>query len=507
MTGSTPATTGDPTSLGLGALSAAIRARRISCREVMRAFLERIDAVNPVHNAIVALRPADELLAEADAHDRLLADGRWLGVLHGVPQAIKDLASTQGLVTTKGTRILRSDVPDADSLHVERMRAAGALIIGKTNTPEFGLGSQTYNDVYGVTRNAHDPRLTAGGSSGGAAVAVALGMLPGADGSDMMGSLRNPAAFNRIVGLRPSQGRVPGWPAVDQFIAQLATAGPMARSVADCALLLSVQAGHDARDPLSLDGSGEPFAAWAGARRDAASHARGKRIGWLGDLDGYLAMQPGVLDSCRRALRDLEGLGCRVEPVAPKALGVPLPTLWECWLVLRTVAASPPLFGHLRAARELMKPEAVWEAERGLAMSAREVAQASQVRTSFYQAWRRLFGRYDYLVLPSAQVFPFDADLPWPRQIDGRGMDTYHRWMEVVIYATLAGSPAISMPVPLGGEAAQGGRRGEGGQRGEGGTGGRPALTDLAGIQLIGAPRDDLGVLEMAAAYETALLR
>ena len=485
------------TRLGLRELGAAIRARRVSCREVMGAFLERIAEVNPLHNAIVALRPAEELLAEADAHDRLLAEGRWLGVLHGVPQAIKDLAFTRGLVTTMGSRILRDSVPAMDSLFVERMRAAGALIIGKSNTPEFGLGSQTYNDVYGVTRNAHDPALTAGGSSGGAAVAVALGMLPVADGSDMMGSLRNPAAFNRVVGLRPSRGRVPGWPALDQFIAQLGIAGPMARTVRDCGLLLSVQAGHDDRDPLSLDGSGAPFAEWAAGAASAAADASaatadlalasGKRIGWLGDLDGHLAMQPGVLDSCRRALGCLEAIGCRVEPVPARALGVPLPALWECWLVLRTVAAAPALFEHLRKARELMKPEAIWEAERGLAMSAEEVARASQVRTRFYQSWLRLFERHDFLVLPSAQVFPFDAAIHWPAEVGGRRMDTYHRWMEVVTYATLSGSPAISMPVPLADPTKA------------------PAPGDLAGIQIIGAPRDDLGVLRLAAAYEAGL--
>ncbi len=472
---------------GLGEIATAIRGRQVSCREVMQAFLDRIAEVNPLHNAIVALQPADELLAQADSHDRLLAEGRWLGVLHGIPQAIKDLAYTRGLVTTHGSRILRANVPAADSLFVERMRAAGALIIGKTNTPEFGLGSQTYNDVYGTTRNAHDPALTAGGSSGGAAVAVALGMLPAADGSDMMGSLRNPAAFNRIVGLRPSRGRVPVWPAIDQFIAQLGTAGPMARSVRDCALLLSVQAGYDVRDPLSLDGSGEPFAAWAAATRGDAADARGKRIGWFGSLDGHLAMQPGVLDSCQRALRRLENLGCHIEPVAPQALGVPLQALWECWLVLRTLAAAPPLFGHLRKARELMKPEAIWEAERCLAMSARELAEASQVRTTFYQSWLQLFKRYDYLAMPSAQVFPFDAALHWPAEVGGRSMDTYHRWMEVVIYATLTGSPAISMPVPLADPARP------------------PALGDLTGIQLVGAPHDDLGVLTIAAAYEAAV--
>src|SRR5690606_17483899 len=253
----------DPARASLRALSQAIRDRRLSCRELMEAVLARIAQCNPRHNAIVSPRPDDELLAEADRHDALLAEGRWLGVLHGIPQAIKDLAMTRGLRTTLGSRILKDNVPATDSLFVARMRAAGAIVIGKTNTPEFGLGSQTYNDVHGITRNAHDVALTAGGSSGGAAVALALGMLPVADGSDMMGSLRNPAAFNRVVGLRPSRGRVPTWPALDPFLAQLGTAGPMARDVRDCALLLAVQAGYDARDPLSLDGDGAAYERFA----------------------------------------------------------------------------------------------------------------------------------------------------------------------------------------------------------------------------------------------------
>jgi len=486
----------DVAGLSLRELVQAIRARTLSCREVMGAYLARIAEVNPVHNAIVAMRAEDELLAEADRHDALIAQGRWLGVLHGVPQAIKDLAHSKGMVTSYGSRILRDFVPAADSLFVERMRAAGAIFVGKTNTPEFGLGSQTYNDVYGVTRNAFDPALTAGGSSGGAAVAVALGMLAAADGSDMMGSLRNPAAFNRVVGLRPSRGRVPSWPAIDQFIAQLGTAGPMARNSRDCALLLSVQAGYDVRDPLSIDTDNPAFAALAAAPA-AAEAARGKRIAWLGDLGGHLATQDGVLARCEDGLRRLEGLGCRVEAPGPAALGVAPADLWECWLTLRTIAAAPPLFGHAGAdgRRALMKPEALWEAERGLAMSASAVARASQVRTTFYHAWLRLFQRFDYLVLPAAQVFPFDAHLSWPAEIAGRPMDTYHRWMEVVIYPTLTGSPAISVPVPLA-RPAGAGRGGD--------SDSRIAVTDLMGIQIVGAPRDDLGVLALAAAYEAA---
>ena len=474
-----------PTGMSLRELSEAIRRRRVSCREVMSAFLARITAVNPVHNAIVALRPEDELLAEADRRDAMLAEGHWLGVLHGVPQAIKDLALTKDLVTSFGSPILREHVPEEDSIFVARLRAAGAIIIGKTNTPEFGLGSQTYNPVYGITRNAHDPGLTAGGSSGGAAVALALEMLPVADGSDMMGSLRNPAAYNRVIGLRPSRGRVPTYPALDQFIAQLGTAGPMARNARDCALLLSVQAGYDARDPLSLGDDTSAFATFAATPGDlCAAAVKGKRIAWLGDLGGHLPMQARVLERCEAGLRRLEHLGCRIETPGPAVLGVAPEALWACWLTLRTIAAAPALFSHVRDERKraLMKPEAIWEAERGLALPARDVVQASQTRSTFYQAWLRLFNRFDYLVLPTAQVFPFDANLHWPTEIAGRRMDTYHRWMEVVIYATLAGSPAVSVPVPR--------------------SGGRIATIDLMGFQIIGAPRDDLGVLSLAAAYE-----
>jgi amidase len=300
------------------------------------------------------------------------------------------------------------------------------------------------------------------------------------------------------VGLRPSRGRVPTWPALDQFIAQLGTAGPMARNARDCALLLSVQAGYDPRDPLSLDGDTAAFAsfAWSGqsvaGAAPVAAGAKGKRIAWLGDLAGHLAMQPGVIARCEDGLRRLERLGCHIEMPGPEVLGVAPQALWDCWITLRTVAAAPPLFGHLDdpAKRTLMKPEAIWEAERGLAMPARDVVRASQTRTAFYQAWRRLFERFDYLVLPSAQVFPFDAQLHWPAQIAGQKMDTYHRWMEVVIYATLTGSPAISVPVPLAAPRA--------------GMEERISPTDLMGIQLIGAPRDDLGVLSLAAAYEAA---
>ncbi|WP_269433042.1 amidase, partial [Colwellia sp. TT2012] len=300
-----------------------------------------------------------------------------------------------------------------------------AIIIGKSNVPEFGLGSQTYNSVFGTTGNAYDPALVAGGSSGGAAVALALRMLPVADGSDMMGSLRNPAAFNNVFGLRPSQGRVPHGPAPEVFVQQLATEGPMGRSVADVARLLSIQAGFDARVPLSLKDDPSVFGA------PLARDFKGARLGWLGDYNGYLPMDDGVLGLCESALGDFSALGCAVESCQPD---FSMARLWHTWLVHRHWLVQ----GALGAAyadpqkRGLLKPEAQWEVEGGLDLSAADVYQASLARSDWYRALAKLFERYDFLLLPSAQVFPFDAQQPWPRVVGGQTMDTYHRWMEVV---------------------------------------------------------------------------
>lgn len=459
------------------ALSRAIRARQVSCREVMQAYLDRIELLNPRFNAIVSLQPREALLAQADERDAQLARGQWLGWMHGFPQAVKDLAWTRGIPSTFGSPLLKDFVPPEDSIVVERARAAGAIIVGKTNVPEFGLGSQTYNTVFGATANAYDPTKTAGGSSGGAAVALALRMLPVADGSDMGGSLRNPAAFNNVYGFRPSAGRVPKYPAVETFIEQLGTEGPMGRTVSDLAMLLSVQAGHDPRAPLSL---AEDPSAFAGPlERDF----KGARVGWLGDLGGHLPFDPGVLDVCRGALGTLESIGCVVEDTP---LGFSPERLWNTWLALRSCVVSGAQQANYAdpARRALMKPELVWEVENGLRTSALDVYRASVDRTAWYRHLLTLFERFDFLVLPTAQVFPFDIGTHWPREVGGRTMDTYHRWMEVVIGPTLAGAPAISVPAGFGAEGA--GR-------------GLPM-----GVQLIGPPRGDLAVLQLAHAYERA---
>ena len=465
----------DITNLPAHALSDAIRERQVSCREVMRATLARIEAVNPTYNAIVSLRDGDELLHEADQRDAQLRHGATpagpIGWMHGMPQAIKDMAQTAGIRTTQGSPLLRDFVPTVDGLMVQRMKAAGCIIIGKTNTPEFGLGSHTFNEVFGVTRNAYDPSKSAGGSSGGAAVALATRMLALADGSDFMGSLRNPAAWNNVFGFRPSQGRVPKWPAQEIWAAQLSTEGPMGRTVQDVARLLEVQAGYDARVPLSLDRT-ERFA-------PALKEFQGKglRVGWLGDLSGYLAMEPGILDCCTQGLQRLREIDCVVEPTTP---GFAPENVWRAWLILRCWQVAGRIAPHLANPqhRALVKPEALWEYEQAMKLSGAQVLDASAQRSAFYQQMLSLFERCDVVALPSAQVWPFDAGQRWPTSIAGRAMDTYHRWMEVVIYATFAGLPCISVPVGFG-----------------------PTGLPM-GMQLIGRPRGDLALLQLAHAYE-----
>lgn len=465
----------DPTALDASALSAAIHARQISCREVMQAYLARIARLNPRYNALVSLRPEEALLAEADACDAELARGHSRGWLHGIPQAIKDLANAAGLPTTLGSPLMKDFIAREDGLMVARMKQAGCIVIGKSNTPEFGLGSHTFNEVFGTTRNAYDPSRSAGGSSGGAAVALALRLLPVADGSDFMGSLRNPAAWNNGFGFRPSQGRVPMEPAQDVWVSQLGTEGPMGRSVRDVARLLATQAGWSPRSPLSLADDGDL------ARADDALDPRTLRIGWLGDLDGYLALEPGILDACAQALRRFEGLG---SVVAPARLGLAPERVWDAWLVWRRVLVASRIAPFLLKPgnRARIKPEALWEHDQAQNCSAARFMAASVVRTQLHQQLLALFEHHDLLALPAAQVWPFDAAERWPREIAGRAMDTYHRWMEVVIYATFAGLPCIGVPAGFNAE-------------------GLPT-----GLQLIGRPRADAFVLRAAAAYERAIV-
>ena len=422
------------TDLGAKALSQSIHARQVSCREVMQAYLARIEALNPKFNALVSLQEPKDLLRQADARDAQLARGESMGWMHGMPQAIKDIAPVKGLPSTSGSPLLRNFVPQQDGLMVQRMRSAGCIIVGRSNTPEFGLGSHTFNEVFGATRNAYNTGKSAGGSSGGAAVALAARLLPVADGSDFMGSLRNPAGWNNVFGFRPSQGRVPSWPSADVWLGQLGTEGPMARHAQDLALLLNTQAGPDPRTPLALCDKPDYSAL-------APLHTKGPRIGWLGDMNGYLAMEPGILPLCEQALRRFESLGCVIEPTA---LGSSPDALWQAWLVWRRLLVASRIAPHLAASagnRAQIKPEALWEHDNGLLLNGQDMVRAGAARSAHYQDMLSLFERFDFLALPTAQVWPFDVQQRWPKQINGRAMDTYHRWMEVTLYATFAGLP------------------------------------------------------------------
>lgn len=471
--GAATSTTSGITELDAVSLSQAIQTRQLSCIETLDAFLAQVTRLNPQVNALVAMEPVEGLRQQAQQLDVALARGDWRGPLHGFPQAPKDIMPAKGLVTTRGSPIFKGQVSGTDAVVFERMRQGGAVFIGRSNSPEFGLGGHTFNGVYGTTGNAFNPGKTAGGSSGGAGVAVALRMLPVADGSDMMGSLRTPAAFNNVYGMRTTPGLVPHGPTEEVFFQQFSVAGPIARNIPDLALLLSVQAGFDARLPLTRRNETIDFS--APLQRDF----KGIRVGWLGDLGGHLAMEPELLALCEQACKTFEAIGCRVEPVLP---AFDLERLWRAWLTLRSfnVAGNHTALYRDPAQRALLKPEAVWEIERGLALSGPDIFNAARDRSAWYQVLRGLFESFDYLILPATQVLPFDATLHWPAHVNGRAMDTYHRWMEVVVPATMAGLPALCVPA---------------------------GFSDVglpAGLQIMGPTQTDWSVLQLGHAYDQA---
>ena len=414
-------------------LAARIASKDLSSVELMQASLDRIDAVNETVNAVVSLRDREDCIADAKHADSIAPKGP----LHGLPVAIKDLANSEGLLTSMGSPIFAENIAQKDDLFVARMKAAGAIVIGKTNTPEFGLGSHTFNSVHGATRNPYDPKCSAGGSSGGAAAALATGMIPIADGSDMMGSLRNPGAWNNVYGLRPTYGLVPLDMPGDMFHHQLAVAGPMGRTPQDVALLLDVQAGFDARHPHSF--SQTP------SFDQLDGDLKGMKLGWLGDWGGVYAMDAGVLETCETSLKGFENLGATVERLAPPFSAE---KIWEAWVKLRAWAnagGKAALFNNENT-RKLLKDDAIWEIETGMALSAVEVHEMSAIRTAWFAKLNEMFATYDALMLPSAQVWPFPVEWDSPKKIADRVMDTYHRWMEVVIPVSLVGVPSLNIP-------------------------------------------------------------
>lgn len=454
------------------ALLSAIKSKQVSCVEVMNAYLDHIDRLNPRVNAIVSLQPRGDLIKQATERDAQIARGEHLGWMHGFPHAVKDLEPTRGIRTTMGSPLFSNFVPRDDSIMVERIRRAGGIIIGKTNVPEFGLGSQTYNPVFGTTLNAYDQSKTCGGSSGGAAVAVALRMAPVADGSDNGGSLRNPAAFNNVFGFRTSSGRVPSQ-FYEVFMPSISVHGPMARTVPDLAMFLSVIAGYDARTPLSIREDPAEFAGPLG--RDF----KGTRIGWTGDFGGHIPFDPGVLDLCKGALKVFEALGCTVEPAIPDH---PIEPVWDSWCKIRAWQIASEFREPYAdpAKRALMKPELQWEIENGLKTGAFEIADAFRVRTVWYHAVRKFFEKYDFMIAPAGQVFPFDAAVHWPKEVGGVSMDTYHRWMEVMIPISMSGCPALSAPAGFN-------------ERGL-----------PMGIQIVGPNHGEMSCMQLAHAYDQA---
>ncbi|WP_223198498.1 amidase [Solihabitans fulvus] len=447
--------------------SAALRRRELSARELVAAHLAQIDRVNPAVNAIVTL-VAERALAEADQADRRLAAGEPVGPLHGIPVAHKDTHDTTGIRTTYGSPTLVGNVPSADALIVARMRAAGVITIGKTNVPEFGAGSHTFNPVFGATRNPYDLTRSAGGSSGGAAAALACGMHPLADGSDMGGSLRNPASFNNVVGLRPAPGRVPSFPRLAAW-ATMGVDGPMARTVADLALLLSVIAGPDERSPIAIEQPGSVFA--APLERDLT----GLRVAWAPDLGGAIPVDPAVRSVLESQVAVFEDLGCRVEEASPDLSGAE-----EVFRTLRAWEFELILGGLLDRSRELLKPSLADNIEQGRRLRGRDIGRAEVLHTQLFHRMREFLTRYDVLALPVSQVPPFDVDLEYPTEIAGVPQESYVDWMRSCYLISATGLPALSVPAGF----TQGGLP--------------------VGLQLVGRHRGEFALLQIGHAFEQA---
>ena len=450
-------------------LAAMLKKKELSAVEVMTAYYDRIEAVNPKVNAIVALLPREKAVALAKQADADLAAGKAVGKLHGMPWAVKDTEDVKGFPTTKGCALFKDYKPKADGLLAERLRAAGALFIGKTNVPEFAAGSNTINPVYGATLNAFnlDKKLTCGGSTGGGAVALVSGMLPITDGSDAGGSCRNPGSWNNVVGFRPSMGRVP-YDFPTGFFLRIPTIGPMARNVADCAYLLSVMAGPDYRDPVSLLDDPAMFA------KPLDRDFKGMKVAWTPNL-GYLEVSKEIVDATSKALPVLKAVGCEVDNAHPE-----LADVFETNRVLRGLMFAYQLSQFDETQRKQIKESVRWDAAQGEKSSAMDVALAETRRAKMCQSINKFLEKYEFLVLPVTQVAPFPVEVEYPKEINGKKMNSYLEWMEIVYAISLTGLPAISVPC---------------------------AFTESGmpvGLQIVGRRSNDLGVLQLAHAFEKA---
>jgi len=448
-------------------MAALIRQRKLSALDVMQAHLRRIERINPKVNAIVTQVPEDQLLAQARAADEAVAKDAALGALHGLPFGVKDLSETKGIRTTYGSPLFKDFVPTFDSLVVERIRNAGAILVGKTNVPEFGLGSQTFNPVFGATLNPYDLTKTCGGSTGGGAVALACGMVALANGSDMGGSLRNPGNFCNVVGIRPSPGRVPNYPSQLAW-ATYGVSGPIARNVTDCAFLLSVLAGFDRRSPISIDQPGSQFAGKLSER-----NFKGTRVAMA--KDWRLPWEPAVIEAIHQQRKVFESMGCIVEEAEPDMTDAN-----ECFLAWRHWTYER-LDGEKADAHPDQVNEYVhWHVNEGRKLTGPYLSRIEAKRTALYQRMRQFMERYEFFLLPVNQVLPFDVKMPHPDAIAGVKMETYIDWMRSAYYITVVGNPAISVPCAFS-------------------ESGLPI-----GIQIVGRHNDDWGTLQMAYAFEQA---
>lgn len=446
-----------------------IRIKEVSALEVLQAHIEQIEAINPTINAIITFVP-ELAIDNAKRADDALAQGNNLGVLHGLPIAHKDLTDTKGIRTTYGSPTMENNVPDADALLIERLKDAGCVTLGKTNVPEYGAGSHTFNPVFGATYNPYDLSKTCGGSSGGAGVALATGMIPIADGSDMGGSLRNPASFNNIVGFRPSPGRVPQYPKGNGW-GTLGVVGPMARTVQDIALMMQAIAGYDDRSPIAIH---EPASIFA---QPLSRDFKDCRIAWSPDL-GELAVDPQVISTIEKQLPVFADIGCHVDKAHPDFRDA-----YDIFQTLRAWSFEQSFSDRFAEHGEEQFKETIrWNANKGKQLTGVDISRAEVKRTELYYRVREFLQTYEYLLLPTTQVPPFPVDDEYPTEINGQTMHTYIDWMMSCGYITVTGLPAISVPC---------------------------GFTDDGlpiGLQIVGRPHADFEVLQLAYAFQEATL-
>lgn len=438
----------------------------LSAKEVMTAHIEQIERVNPKVNAIISFMP-EQGLRGAAAADEALARGKPLGPLHGLPIAHKDLVDTRGVLTTYGSTLYKDNIPQQDALIVERLQNAGAIALGKTNTPEFGAGCQTFNELFGETLNPYDLSRTCGGSSGGAAVAIACGMVPIADGSDLGGSLRIPASFCNVVGFRTAPGRVPKWPTAvgwESFSVQ----GPMARTVQDAALMLSAIAGPDPRAPIGISEPGQVFS-------DSLDRDFNKvKVAWSMDLGG-LPVDRQVVETIEKQKGVFESLGCIIDEAFPD-----LSDADEIFMVWRAWLFDLQYRELLKTHRQQIKDTVVWDIEQGQKLTGPQLGRAELKRTELYHRLRTFMEEYEFLILPVCQVPPFDFKQRYITEINGIKMETYVDWMRSCYYISVTGHPAISVPCGFTPE-------------------GLPV-----GLQIVGRHQSEFSVLQLGHAVEQA---